>query len=147
MSVLTSVKAQADSVIPKLYFSFPFLQNSFVTVTAKSIQPSSFWHFPNRILVDSVCDDHTTYDTRPLKTEHETHEEQLQPYCEVCLDTNHEHLLLVGGANTYSNSSFLQLIILFKYLRITVATLTIDCHRVLYCVDWLLSFCIKGKND
>lgn len=55
-----------------------------------------------------------------------THVEKLQSYCVVCLNTNHKHLLLVGDANTYSRSSFLMLIILFKYLRITVAVVTIN---------------------
>lgn len=73
-----------------------------------------------------VCDDHTTYDKRLLNTVHQTHVEKLQSYCVPCRNTNHKHLLLVGDANTYSSSSFLTFIILFKYLRITVAVVTMN---------------------
>lgn len=78
-----------------------------------------------------------------MNTAHEKHVEKLQPDCVLCfVNTNHKHLLLVGGANNYSSCSLLPLSILFKYLRITEAVTQRTVTRSFIMNNSAINYCV-----
>lgn len=142
-------KLRLTTSFPKFYFCYYFLQNSLFLSHLNPFNPHHSQQNP-----DSVCENHTTYHTSPLNTVHEKHVEKLQPV--VCfVHTNHKHLLLVGGADSYSSSSLLPLNILFKYLRITEAialktftkSFNIKNCVINYCVICITNLMALGKNS